>query len=221
MALLSGSLALRAQAPAAAAPTEGQVLPVASAGFPVEIMVESPDKTKAELQVICLFRTDTAVPLFGSLIVLDNKLGGALTKLRAGGLFRGELGETILLVPKPGTISASRLLIVGLGDLAGFVPAREQRVGWTVFQESARLGVAHPYFAPTVLDGGKKGMDTGQVSENFWLGFLRAKAAEDALRAVGASAGPGPSSLTFLAGGPYATTAQAGLARASAAGAGK
>jgi hypothetical protein len=49
-----------------------------------------------------------------------------------------------------------------------------QRIRPIAYRESNRLGIAHPFFAPTILDGGVIKFATGQVSENVVAGFLRA-----------------------------------------------
>ena len=184
------------------------------ARFPVEVLVQSPAGTQTELQVICLFRSEPANTLHGSLTELDQELGGLLTQIRKESLFTGALGETLLITPKAGSMHARKLLLIGLGDLQGFTPAREQVVGSIVFQEAAQLGIANPYFAPTVLDGGKTGVDTGDTAEQFLEGFLRARATEQALHVAGMAAGDGPMKLTFLAGAAHAETTRSGVAKA-------
>jgi hypothetical protein len=188
--------------------------PSAPARFPVDVLVQSPADTQADLQVICLFRSDPSNTLHGSLTEIDEKLGGILTRIRTPNLFTGALGETLLLTPRAGTLSSHHLLLIGLGDLDTFTPAREQLIGEIVFQQSLQRGVAHPFFAPTVLDGGKSGMDTGDTAEQFLLGFLRARAINEALLSAGVSTAPGPASLTFLAGATHATSTRAGITKA-------
>ena len=185
-----------------------------STRFPVEVLVQSPAETQTELQVICLFRSEPANTLHGSLTELNQELGGLLTQIRKESLFTGALGETLLITPKAGSIHARKLLLIGLGDLQGFTPAREQLVGSIVFQEAAQLGIANPYFAPMVLDGGKTGADTGDTAEQFLEGFLRARATEQALHVAGMAAGDGPVKLTFLAGTAHAESTRAGVAKA-------
>ena len=198
----------------AALSVQAQVLPVPGASLPVDVLVKSPALTDTDLQAICLFQSDPANTLQGSLAEIDEKLGGLLSQLRKHSLFAGQLGETLLVTPKPGTIPARRLLLIGLGDLPGFTPSREQVIGFILFEEAERLGVSHPTFAPTVLDGGKTGVETGEVAEQFMAGFLQARAAQDMLRAAGVSPGTNPQSLTFLAGPTHAAGTRDGLARA-------
>jgi hypothetical protein len=58
--------------------------------------------------VICLFRSSPQNALHGSLTEINEKLGGLLDRIRRPDSFRGELGETLLIVPPPGTIPAER-----------------------------------------------------------------------------------------------------------------
>jgi hypothetical protein len=189
-------------------------LSATASSFPVEVMVQSPADTNADLQVICLFRSDPANTLSGSLADIDQKLGGLLTRIRKGTLFAGTLGETLLIVPAHATLQARRVLLIGIGDRDGFTIDREQLVGSIVFEESALLRVDHPFFAPTVLDGGKTGINTGDVAEQFMLGFLRAQASEAVLRSAGMSAGSRPKQITFLAGAQHAADTRGGIEKA-------
>jgi hypothetical protein len=195
-------------------PVRAQLLAVPGAGFPVNVLVQSPALTKTDLQAICLFRPDNATTLNGSLREIDEKLGGLLSQIRKTDLFNGGLGETLVITPKPGNIPARRLLLIGLGDLQSFSPDREQVVGFVFFEEAERLGISDPFFAPTVLDGGKSGVDTGEVAQQFLGGWLRAKASQDLLRHAGVSAGANPRSLTYLAGAAHAQRSRDGLALA-------
>jgi hypothetical protein len=197
-----------------AASLEAQLLSVPNNSIPVSVLVQSPALTKTDLQAICLFRSDPGNTLNGSLREIDEHLGGLLTQIRKSNLFTGTLGETLLIVPKTGTIPAGRLLLIGLGDREGFSPDREQLIGFTFFEEAERLNIRHPYFAPTVLDGGKTGLDTGEVAQQFLLGFLQAKATHDLLQHAGVSSGTNPQSLTFLAGAAHAQSSRDGLVKA-------
>jgi hypothetical protein len=198
----------------AAASLEAQLLSVPNNSIPVSVLVQSPALTKTDLQAICLFRSDPGNTLNGSLREIDEHLGGLLSQIRKSNLFTGTLGETLLIVPKKGTIPAGRLLLIGLGDRESFSPDREQLIGFTFYEEAERLGISHPYFAPTVLDGGKTGLDTGDVAKQFLLGFLQAKTTQDLLQHAGVSPAKNPQSLTFLAGGAHAQSSREGLARA-------
>lgn len=195
-------------------PARGQVLPVQHSSFPVDVLVQGPADTQTELQVICLFHSDPSNTLHGSLIEMNEKLQGLLDRVRTPSLFAGDVGETLLIVPRSGTIPAQRLLIIGLGDSHTFTPARMNLVGTIVFAEASRLGVKHPFFAPTVLDGGVSGFNTGDVAEQFMRGFLRGRAIQTELDASGEAPRASIEGLTFLAGAAHAADTQAGIAKA-------
>ncbi len=97
--------------------------------LPVKVLMQSPADTTTDLQIICLFASTPENTLHGSLVETNDKLHGLLDRIRKPNLFAGELGETILLTPPPGSLGAKHLLIIGLGDSATFTPARMEFVG--------------------------------------------------------------------------------------------
>ena len=200
----------------APSPAIGQVLHAQRFGFPADVLVQGPADIETELQIICLFHSDPSNTLHGSLIEMNKKLQGLLDVIRTPSLFAGQQGETLLIVPKSGTIPARKLLIIGLGDSNSFTPAVMNLVGSITFNESSRLGITHPFFAPTVLDGGVSGFNTGEVAEQFMRGFLRARNIENRLQSLGEAPATTVERLTFLAGAAHATDTQAGLAKAFA-----
>jgi hypothetical protein len=190
---------------------------IANAPIPMHILVESPADTDTDLQVICLFRSSPANTLQGSLVEVNDKLKGLLDRVRNPNLFRGELGETLLLRPPKGSLGARRLLIVGLGDSPTFSPERMQLVGEILYTEASRLGVEHPFFAPTILDGGVARFTTGQISEQVIGGFLRAVETDKVLGSAKASAAQSVTALTYLAGPQHANDTREGMEKAIAA----
>jgi len=190
---------------------------VPNAPIPMRILVQSPADTVTDLQVICLFQSSPANTLHGSLIETNQQLHGLLDRIRRPDLFRGELGETLLIAaPNPGA-AARKLLIVGLGDSTTFTPRRMQLIGEILYREASRLGVTHPFFAPTILDGGVAKFTTGEVAEQVVTGFLRAAATEKALRDAKASATQPVTALTFLAGAAHAADTRDGIGKAISA----
>jgi hypothetical protein len=189
--------------------------------IPIRILAQSPAETTTDLQAICLFLSAPANTLHGSLTEMNERLGGLLERIRKPELFRGELGETLLLTPPNGRPGAKRLLVIGLGDSQGFSPTRMQLVGEVLYEEASRLGVAHPFFAPTVLDGGVTRFTTGEVAEQVIGGFLRAAATERVLRDASASAGQDVAALTYLAGAKNVGSTREGIEKAIAAAARK
>jgi hypothetical protein len=201
--------------------TQPAVTEIANAPIPIQILAQSPADTKTDLQAICLFRSSPLNILHGSLVETNEKLKGLLDRIRKPELFRGELGETLLLAPPANSMGARKLLVIGLGDSQTFSPQRMQLVGEILYVEASRLGVAHPFFAPTVLDGGVASFTTGQISEQVMLGFLRAAATDKLLRDVNSSAGQSVTALTYLAGAKNVSSTREGIEKAIAAASGK
>ena len=217
--LISVSAAAQAAAPAAASkPAE---LRVSDGPIPIRVLAQSPAETETELQVICLFRSETSNALHGSLLEANEKLKGLLDQVRQPSLFRGELGETLLIAPPPGSLAAKRVLIIGLGDSQSFTPERMELVGSIFYREAGRLGVGHPFFAPTVLDGGVGKFPPGEVAEQVARGVLRAVRTERILVQARASRESAIQDLTFLAGSAHAADTQQGIEKAVAAEAGR
>jgi Cytosol aminopeptidase family, N-terminal domain len=186
----------------------------AASVLPVKVLVQSPAETKTELQIFCLFRSSPENTLHGSLVEINDKLHGLLDQIRKPGLFGGELGETILLTPPAGTLAAKRVLIIGLGDSATFTPERMYLVSKIALRNANRLGVAHPFFAPTILDGGVTKFSTGEVAGQVVRGLRDAVATESVLRAGGAAGALVVVDFTFLAGAAHAAETQSAIDRA-------
>ena len=203
--------------PIAHAQTQPAPIDIPNSPIPVQILAQSPAEAKTDLQVICLFRSSPVNTLHGSLVEANEKLRGLLDRIRNPNLFRGELAETLLLVPPKGSLGARKLLVIGLGDSQTFSPERMQLVGEVVYSEASRLGVAHPFFAPTILDGGVNKFTTGQVSEQVFSGFLRAAAIDKVLKDANGSASSSVAALTFLAGAKNVDGTRVGIEKAISA----
>jgi hypothetical protein len=203
--------------PIAHAQTQPAPIDIPNSPIPVQILAQSPAEAKTDLQVICLFRSSPVNTLHGSLVEANEKLRGLLDRIRNPNLFRGELAETLLLVPPKGSLGARKLLVIGLGDSQTFSPERMQLVGEVVYSEASRLGVAHPFFAPTILDGGVNKFTTGQVSEQVFSGFLRAATIDKVLKDANGSASPSVAALTFLAGAKNVDGTRVGIEKAISA----
>jgi hypothetical protein len=214
------AFAILAQAASAqSAPTavsKGSELKIAYAPLPMRVLVESPAETVAELQIICLFRSDPQNSLHGSLIETNEKLKGLLDRIRQPTLFRGELGETMLLRPPVESLGAKRLLMIGLGDSESFAPERMELVGAIAYREANRAEVAHPFFAPTVIDGGVTKYSTAEVAEQVIRGFLRAARAHKIVMEAGAAHEQAILDLTYLAGPTHAEDTKQGIEKAIA-----
>jgi hypothetical protein len=196
-------------------------LEVPNAPIPIHVLVQSPADTKTKLQIICLFQSTSANTLHGSLTEINEKLSGLLDQIRKPESFAGILGETLLITPPPGKMTADKIFIIGLGDSQSYTPQRMELVGSIVYREADRLGIDHPFFAPTVLDGGVTGFSTSETAEWFIHGFLRAAASEKQLAGAGYARGITIGELTFLAGATHAKDTRDGIAKACAAATGK
>jgi Cytosol aminopeptidase family, N-terminal domain len=185
-----------------------------TATLPVNILVQSPAETKADLQIFCLFLSTPENQLHGSLTEANEKLHGLLTRMRSAQLFGGEFGETILLTPPAGTLAAKQVLIIGLGDSATLTPKDMYLVGKIAFREANRLGIAHPFFAPTILDGGVARFTTGEVAEQVVRGFRDALTTEFLLNKADAAPAPTIIDFTFLAGAKHAADTQSAITHA-------
>jgi hypothetical protein len=204
-------------APAVSAPLQKLAeLRVSGAPIATRVLVQSPAETDTELQIVCLFASEPQNALHGALLEMNEKLGGLFDRIRKPDLFRGELGEALRIVPPSGTLVARNLLVIGLGDSANFAPQRMELVGSISYREANLLGTAHPFFAPTILDGGVTKFGTGEVAEHFYNGILRAARTERLLKEQGASVAPIMQDLTYLAGASHAADTQHGLERALA-----
>jgi hypothetical protein len=203
----------QAQTAGTATQSKPAEIQIPGALIPTRVLSQSPAETVTELQIICLFASAPENTLHGALAETNEKLKGLLDQVRKPTLFRGELGETLLIAPPAGSLGAKKLLIIGLGDSQTFTPQRMELIGSIAYRESNRLGIAHPYFAPTVLDGGVSKYTTGEAAENFVAGFLRAARTERILESVGAAQGQVLQDLTYLAGTAHAADTQQGIER--------
>jgi hypothetical protein len=210
-----------AQTAATTPVAKGAEIQVANAPIPMRVLVVSPAETDTELQVICLFRSDPSNTLHGALLETNEKLKGLIDRIRKPDLFRGELGETMLIRPPAGSLAAKRVLIVGLGDSANFVPDRMDLVGEIAYREANRLKVAHPFFAPTILDGGVTKFTTSQVAEQVILGVLRAMRTHKVAMDAGAAFEQSVQDWTYLAGPAHAEDTKQGIEKAITESAGK
>jgi hypothetical protein len=182
--------------------------------LPVSVLSEHPSDSDTDLLVFCLFGSSPRNKLMASLVDTDNKLHGLLTEVRRPGLFNGELGETMVLTPPPGTMKPRKILIIGLGDSESFAPARMYLVGKIAFLEADRLGATHPFFAASILDGGVTKFTTGEVATFVVGGFRDALALEQTLHARGDAGPPVVADFTYLAGPKNVSSTTAGIAQA-------
>ncbi len=107
----------------------------------------------------------------GGLGNLDAALGGAITRLRADGIFRAGLGEVLTLSAPAPPIHATTVLAIGLGDPAVWTPATMRHAVAAAVRETIRLDAVSAAFAPSLLDSGLA-QDTLAGTPDAMLGGL-------------------------------------------------
>jgi leucyl aminopeptidase len=152
-------------------------------GLTIKVRMEGPYTADVPLQVVCYFRYTPAgvKKMTGAPVELDKKLGGVIASLRERGEFAGDEGETLLLYPPKGSITAKALLLVGLGDEDALSLEVMERVGRVSLREAARLGVSRAAYAPLIRDQGNSKLATGEVARAFVRGMLLAHDTEKRL----------------------------------------
>lgn len=173
----------------AGGPAEGpaQTSIAGPAGVTLTVRMQGPYDADVPLQIVCYFKWTKEVDARtkGAPIELDKRLGGVIGKLRNRGEFAGDEGETLLIDAPPGTIKASRVLLVGLGDESSLSLATMERVGRTALREAARLGATRVAFAPLLKDQGNDTLPAGEVETAIVRGVLLAYETERRLQREG------------------------------------
>lgn len=147
-------------------------------------LVEGPSSADAQLQVACVFEytendihSAQALPDLNGLVHLDDALKGEFTKIRQSGQFQGHSLETILITPPAGSLSAKKLLLIGLGDRNKFTPELMTSVGEVAAREAMKLGVTNFAFASDLKDAGIDS-PTALVAGNVVKGIVLANRSE-------------------------------------------
>jgi hypothetical protein len=142
----------------------------------VKVRLEGPYTADVPLQVVCYFKytPEEAKKMSGAPVELDKRLGGVIGSLRERGQFVGEQLETLLIIPRKGSIKAKALLLVGLGDEDALSLNLMEAVGRVTLREAARLGVSRVAFAPLIRDQGNSKFGTGDVAKAVVRGMLLA-----------------------------------------------
>lgn len=150
-------------------------------GMAIEGLVQGPSAASAPLQVACVFEytegdifNPPALPAqLNGMVHLDQALKGQITTLRKSGKFTGHYLETLLITPPKGTLKATRLLLIGLGDRNNFNADIMVAVGTVALREATRLGVSRFSFASDIKDAGINS-PTAQVTGNVTKGIINA-----------------------------------------------
>lgn len=131
------------------------------------------------LLVVPVFEGDAAHPAADA---LDQALGGAIAAVRARGDLRGKEGETLVLYPAAGAVSAERVLLLGLGKADGVTAEKLRRAGGTVAKQAAKLRASAAAIAlpPTSVGAGDaaRAVAEGAVLGTYTFTELKAPPAD-------------------------------------------
>lgn len=170
-------------------------------GIQTSIKMTGPFAQAADLQIICLFKHKESGDVYqGAAKETDEKLNGLLSALRNRGEFVGDLGETILITPRKGTIPAKHFLVIGLGDERDLSLDTLKTVGRIAAREAVRLRARHVAWAPVIRDEGDSKIEVGLGDRTFVEQFLSAYDTEKRLQMQGLEPGFDIESLTIEAG---------------------
>lgn len=188
-------------------------------GIEILAAVQSPSTQETPLQIVCLFEY-TEGDIFNSppalskelngVVHVDEALHGLITELRKTNKFEGKSLETLLIIPSANTISAKKLLLIGLGNLKDFKPEMMRMVGVTGMREALRLGVASYSHASDLKDAG---MDspTAAVAGYVVQGAVEAFRTQEYLKKQNADVNLTVTKVTLLAGPAYFEDSKDGI----------
>jgi hypothetical protein len=185
VAVLLFSLGASHAADTAQAPKES-VFDARPLGLKLSIKMVGPYMEPADLQIICLFKHKPGGDTYqGAAKETDEKLKGILSALRNRGEFVGELGETFLFTPPPGSIPAKHFMVIGLGEEKDLSLDTLRIVGRIAAREAVRLQAKHVAWAPVIRDQGNSAIDVGEGDRAFAEQMLSAYDTEKRLQAQG------------------------------------
>lgn len=188
-------------------------------GVAIEAVVQSPSAQETSLQVVCLFEytegdifnSPPALPKeLNGMFHVDEALKGLITDLRKTNKFEGKLLETLLILPPTNTISAKKLLLIGLGNRNDFKPEIMRMIGLTGMREALRLGVGEYSHASDLKDAGISS-PTAEVAGYVIQGALEAFQTQLYLKKQNASDTPSVKKVSLLTGPAYFEDSKEGV----------
>lgn len=194
-------------------------------GLEIDVLVQSPSMQETPLQIVCLFEytegdiftSPPALPKeLNGMVHVDEALGGLITELRKTNKFKGDSLETLLLIPPTNTISAKKLLLIGLGNRHDFSPEKMRMIGTVGMREALRLGVTSYSHASDLKDAGISS-PTAEVAGYVIQGALDAFRTQMYLNVQNASEALTVKKITLLSGPAYFEDSVAGIKKVIAA----
>lgn len=188
-------------------------------GIDIEAVVQSPSAQKTPLQIVCLFEysegdifnSPPALPKeVNGMVHVDEALHGLITELRKSNKFEGKFLETLLIVPSENTVSAKKLLLIGLGNRNDFKPEKMRMVGLTGMREALRLGVTNYSHASDLKDAGISS-PTAEVAAYVIQGAMEAYRTQIYLKKQNASEALFVVKVSLLTGPAYFEDSKEGI----------
>jgi len=173
-------------------------------GVTLEVAVWDAVGADVDLSCACMFTHEIGLGPTGGLADLDGALSGALLALRRDGIFRGELMDTLMLIPPASRIRGRALLIVGLGDPNAWDALVMSRVTRYIVAAANNRGAASTGIAPGLLDSGLSAALTHGGSEMMLDGVVAGIDAAYHLADIGLAPPPSLTTWTFGAGPAHA-----------------
>ena len=110
-------------------------------GVTFDVVAWGPAMAEVDLSIACMFEHEVdGAPIAGGLLALDQALGGQLTRLRAGGAFRAQPMETLLITTPPAGMAPRAVLVIGLGDPGLLTSDLLRRATRVAMREAIRHG---------------------------------------------------------------------------------
>ncbi|WP_294329185.1 M17 family peptidase N-terminal domain-containing protein [uncultured Sphingomonas sp.] len=95
-----------------------------------------------DLLIVGMLEKDVARGDRGGADAIDHALHGTLSRLRAGGIFTGGFGETLMLTRPPAPVHAGALMLIGMGASLSAQPAALGNLTALAMHAALRIGAA-------------------------------------------------------------------------------
>ncbi|PVX30336.1 M17 family peptidase N-terminal domain-containing protein [Sphingomonas pokkalii] len=93
-----------------------------------------------DLLIVGMLEKDVPGRGNGGATELDHALHGTLSRLRAGGIFNGDFGETLMLTRPPAPIRAASLMLIGMGASPAIAPGPAGDLTELAMRTALRIG---------------------------------------------------------------------------------